>query len=211
MMLQGLIGRKLGMTQIFDDQGEVVPVTVIQAGPCVVVQKKTQETDGYSAVQLGLVEAKRTPKVTRPVEGHFKRAGVPPTKILREFSVIEEEGSEVEVGQNVFVQDVFRVDEKVHVSGLSKGRGFQGVIKRHGFSGGRATHGSMFHRGPGSVGQSASPSRVFPGVKMPGQMGNKRVTQRKLRVVQVDEEKHLLLVRGSVPGSIGNYVLITRS
>jgi large subunit ribosomal protein L3 len=209
MMVQGLIGKKLGMTQVFDDLGRVVPVTVIQAGPCVVVQKKTEATDGYSAVQLGLVETKRTPKVNKPTEGHFKRAGVPPTKVLREFQLLE--GEDVEVGQNVFVQDVFRVDEKVHVASLTKGRGFQGVIKRHGFSGGRATHGSMFHRAPGSVGQSASPSRVFAGVKMPGQMGNKRVTQRGLRVVRVDEEKNLLLVKGSIPGSTGNYVFITRS
>jgi large subunit ribosomal protein L3 len=210
-MVQGLIGKKVGMTQVFDEDGRVVPVTVIQAGPCVVVQRKTRERDGYDAVQLGFVEPKRTPKVNKPLEGHFQRAGVPPTRMMREFPIIEDAESELEIGSNILVKDVFHVNEQVHVSGRSIGRGFQGVIKRHGFSGGRATHGSMFHRAPGSIGQSASPSRVFAGMKSPGHMGNRRVTVRNLQVVQIDEENNLLLVKGSVPGSKGNYVFIKRA
>ncbi len=213
-MIEGLIGKKLGMTQIFDEQGNVIPVTVLQAGPCVIIQKKVSDKDRYQAVQLGLVEPDRkTPKVNKPQEGHFKRAGVPPTRILKEFEYREAEGDEapLEVGGQVLVGDVFQVGVKVDVAGKSIGRGFQGVIKRHGFHGGRATHGSMFHRAPGSIGQSASPSRVFPGMKAPGHMGDKNVKQRNLSIVKIDSEKHLLLVKGSVPGSRGRYVFITRS
>ncbi len=209
-MIQGLIGKKLGMTQVFDGDGNVVPVTVLQAGPCVIVQKKTAEKDGYQAVQLGLVEARKAPRVNRPLEGHFEKAQVPPTRLLKEFR-FEEGEEELEVGQQVLAKDVFQVNEKVDVSGRSIGRGFQGVVKRHGFRGGRATHGSMFHRAPGSIGASAHPSRVYPGMRGPGHMGDAKVKVLRLRVVQVDEEKNLLLVKGAVPGSRGGYVIITRS
>ncbi|MDA2937023.1 50S ribosomal protein L3 [Acidobacteria bacterium AH-259-A15] len=208
-MVEGLIGRKLGMTQVFDEEGRAIPVTVIQAGPCVVVQKTTSEKQGYSAVQLGLVGKKKS-RVNKPMEGHFKKAGLPPTRLIREFPFVETEEEKVNVGDQVLVQNVFRPNDLVDVSGRTIGRGFQGVIKRHGFHGGKATHGSMFHRAPGSIGASAYPSRVFPGKKGPGRMGNNRVTIRNLRVVQIDEENNLLLVKGAVPGSRGSYVVIRR-
>jgi large subunit ribosomal protein L3 len=209
-MVQGLIGKKMGMTQVFDSVGNAVPVTVLQAGPCVVVQKKTAEKEGYSALQLGFVDHKRKPRANKPMVGHFNRAEVPPVSHLKEFRYSEEDG-EVSVGDQVLVKDVFEVDTRVDVTGKTKGRGFQGVIKRHGFHGGRATHGSMFHRAPGSIGASAYPSRVFAGMKAPGRMGNSRVKIRNLRVVEIDQENNLLLVKGSVPGARGSYVLITRS
>lgn len=210
-MVEGLIGRKLGMTQIFDPDGNVIPVTVLQAGPCVVVQKKTPEKEGYSAVQLGFVESGRKIRANQPLEGHFKKAGVPPVKVLKEFRFEETEEDPVKVGDQVLVKSLFEANDLVHVTGRVKGRGFQGVIRRYGFHGGRATHGSMFHRAPGSIGAAAYPSRVFKGTKLPGRMGNNQVKTRYLKVVDVDEEKNLLLVKGSVPGSRGSYVYITRS
>ena len=209
-MIGGLIGKKVGMTQVFDENGRVIPVTVLEAGPCVVVQRKTSEKDGYESVQLGLVEQKRL-RANSPMAGHFKRAEVPPTRVLREFSYQETEEASLEVGAQVLVNDVFEQNDRVDVVGSGKGRGFQGVIKRHGFSGGKATHGSMFHRAPGSIGQSAYPARVFRGMKGPGRMGNKRVKVRNLEVVQIDQERNLMLVRGAVPGSRGNYVLILQA
>ncbi|HSR53853.1 MAG TPA: 50S ribosomal protein L3 [Acidobacteriota bacterium] len=210
-MINGLIGKKLGMTQIFDDKGNAVPVTVLQVGPCVVVQKKTADRDGYNAIQVGLVESgRRLPKANRPAEGHFKRAGVPPTRVLKEFTQVR--GSDpVEVGDTIVADDVFDVNEFVDVRGRTIGRGFQGVMKRHGHHGGRATHGSMFHRAPGSIGASAHPSRVYPGMKLPGRMGARNRTTLRLRVVKVDSDNNLLLVKGSVPGSKGGYVIIHRS
>ena len=209
-MVQGLIGRKLGMTQVFDEKGSAVPVTVIQAGPCVVVQKKTQQREGYSAVQLGLVEIKKN-RSNRPMEGHFRKAGVPVTRVVKEFNFMESEEQPMNVGDKILVQNVFATDDVVDVSGCSIGRGFQGVMKRHGFHGGQASHGSMFHRRPGSIGASAYPSRVFRGKKSPGRMGGKSVKIRNLRVVQVDEENNLLLVKGAVPGSRGGYLYVTRT
>ena len=210
-MIEGLIGKKLGMTQVFTDDGKAVPVTVILAGPCVVVQKKTplEGAEGYAAVQLGLVQPKA--KVNQPLAGHFKRAGIPPTPILREFSFSEDAEETVKVGDQVLVQDVFGVNDLVDVAGTTKGRGFQGVVKRHGFKGGRSTHGSMFHRAPGSIGASAFPSRVYPGMKAAGRMGNSRRKVRGLRVVDIDAENHLLLVKGSVPGARGGYLYITHA
>lgn len=208
-MVQGLIGKKLGMTQVFDQSGKAVPVTVLQAGPCVVVQKKTQDREGYNAVQLGLVEHGRKTRASKPLEGHFRRASVPPTARLKEFSFAEDEDL-IQVGAQLLVNDVFQVSDLVNVRGRVKGRGFQGVVKRHGFRGGRATHGSMFHRAPGSIGASAYPSRVLPGMKGAGHMGDNTVTARNLEVVEVDPENNLLLVKGSVPGSRGGYVIITR-
>ena len=208
-MVNGIIGKKLGMTQLFADDGTVTPVTVIKAGPCIVVQKKTVNTDGYDAVQLGLVEEKAPRKVNKPTEGHFKRAGVPPTRVLREVRVqASEEGTNV--GDKVLV-DIFNQNDLVEIIGRSKGRGFAGFIKRHGFGGGRATHGSMFHRAPGGIGASAYPSRVFKGTKMAGHMGNERKTIKNLRVVAVDADNNLLMIHGAVPGPNGAYVLIKKA
>jgi large subunit ribosomal protein L3 len=204
-MVEGLIGKKIGMTQTFDAEGNVIPVTVIKAGPCTVIQRKTEEKDGYAALQLGLVEEKGLKKPTKPAAGHFQKAGVPPTRVLREFRFSSP--SEIKEGDQVLV-DIFQAGEKVHVTGTSKGKGFQGVVKRHGFRGGRASHGSMFHRAPGSIGASSYPSRVLKGTRMGGHMGQDRITVRNLVVVETDKENHLLLVRGAVPGPRGTYVLI---
>jgi large subunit ribosomal protein L3 len=208
-MVNGIIGKKLGMTQLFAPDGSVTPVTVIKAGPCIVVQKKTVNTDGYDAVQLGLVEEKAPRKVNKPTEGHFKRAGVPPTRVLREVRLqASEDGTNV--GDKVLV-DIFNENDLVEIIGRSKGRGFAGFIKRHGFGGGRATHGSMFHRAPGGIGASAYPSRVIKGTKMAGHMGNEQKTVKNLRVVAIDTDKNLLMIHGAVPGPTGAYVLIKKS
>jgi len=209
-MVEGLIGKKLGMTQIFDEQGNCVPVTVIQAGPCVVVEKKTVEKHGYASVQLGFVETRKI-RVNKPVAGHFKKANVPPTRLLKEFRVLEGAENEPNVGDHLLVENVFEVGDTVDISGQSIGKGFQGVIKRHHFRGGASTHGSMFHRAPGSIGASAWPSRVFPGMKAAGHMGNEKVKVRHLRVVGIDAENRLLLVKGSIPGHRNGYVYVTLS
>lgn len=207
-MVNGIIGKKLGMTQIFAPDGTVTPVTVIKAGPCVVVQRKTVSTDGYEAVQLGLVEDKAPKRINKPMKGHFTKAGVPPTKILREFR-LEDATVEVNVGDKVLV-DQFTENDLVDVIGTSKGRGFAGFVKRHGFGGGRATHGSMFHRAPGSIGASAYPSRVIKGTRMAGHMGVERNTIRNLRIMRVNSEENLLLIKGAVPGPTGAVVLIKK-
>jgi len=207
-MVRGILGKKVGMTQIFDDDGKVVPVTVVEAGPCVVIQRRSTDKDGYEAVQLGLVELTPRRNAPKPIQGHFSKAGVPPTRLLAEVPV--DAADESKPGDAVLA-DIFDVDDRVHVVGRSKGRGFQGVIKRHGFGGGRATHGSMFHRAPGSIGRSAWPSRVFPGQGMPGQHGNKRVTVRNARVVKVDADRNLLFIKGGVPGSRNSYVQILKA
>jgi len=206
--MNGIVGKKIGMTQIYSEDGEAVPVTVLQAGPCVVVQRKTSETDGYDAVQVGWVEARAPRKVTKPRRGHFAKAGVDPTRKLVEFRCAADD--EAKPGDEVRVS-IFEVDEYVDVVGTSKGKGFQGVMKRHGFAGGRATHGSMFHRAPGSIGQSAYPSRVFPGMRATGQMGNKRITAKNLQVVRIDQDNNLLFVRGTVPGARNSVVQIQRA
>lgn len=207
MPVQGIIGRKVGMTQLYADDGRVIPVTVIQAGPCVVVQRKSRGKDGYSAVQLGFVEGRRVKRLARPMKGHFDKAGLPPCRVLREFRVAE--GAEVKVGDKVSVE-VFSPGDSVNIIGTSKGKGFQGVVKRHHFRGGPATHGSMFHRAPGSIGASAYPSRVLKGMRGAGHMGSERVTARNLTVVRVDAAKNLLVVKGAVPGAGGGYVVITK-
>jgi large subunit ribosomal protein L3 len=206
-MVRGILGKKVGMTQIFDDDGRAVPVTVVEAGPCIVVQRKSTESDGYEAVQLGLVESSPRRNAPKAIQGHFAEAGVPPTRHLGEVPVDAED--EAKPGDSVLA-DIFDPDEKVHVIGRSKGRGFQGVIKRHGFGGGRATHGSMFHRAPGSIGRSAWPSRVFPGQKMPGQTGNARVTVKNVTVVKVDTDRNLLFLKGGVPGARNSYIRIVK-
>jgi len=208
-MVDGLIGIKVGMTQVFDEDGAVIPVTVLKAGPCVVVQKKSRDKDGYDAVQLGLVEFIRPSRVKRPRAGHFKKAGVPPCRILREFEAESEEA--LKVGDQVLVNHVFNALDKVDVSGTSKGRGFAGLIKRHHFGGGAATHGSMFHRAPGSIGASAFPSRVLPGMRAAGHMGDEKVTIGNLVVVRIQEQENLLLVKGAVPGRTGGYVIIRKA
>ncbi len=209
-MVDGLIGIKVGMTQVFEENGTVTPVTVIKAGPCVVVQKKVKEKDGYDAVHLGLVEFVRPDRVNKPLAGRFEKAGVPPVRVLREFRF--EDGSDaIKPGDQILVNQVFQVRDNVDVVGTSKGRGFAGLVKRHHFRGGAATHGSMFHRAPGSIGASAFPSRVLPGMRAAGHMGNARVMVRKLQVVRIMDQENLLLVKGAVPGRNGGYVIIRKS
>ena len=208
-MLTGIIGKKVGMTQLFAQDGTVSPGTVIKAGPCVVVQAKTVETDGYQAVQVGLVED-RPARVRKPLAGHYKKAGVPPTRVRRELKVAK--GAEApKAGDQILVNTVFNNGDRVDVIGISRGKGFQGVIKRHNFRGGAATHGSMFHRAPGSIGASSFPSRVVKGMRAAGRMGGERVTTRNLKVVSVDAENNLLVVRGSVPGAPGGYVVVRKA
>jgi large subunit ribosomal protein L3 len=196
-MVKGILARKVGMTQVFDAKGDLVPVTVVQAGPCVVVERRTSERDGYEAVEIGLVEGKPPRKVTKAVAGQFAKAGVPPTRVMAEVDVAE--GSEVKPGDTVLC-DIFAADEVIRVVGTSKGKGFQGAMKRHNFRGGGAAHGSMFHRAPGSIGPSAYPSRVFPGTRMAGRMGVDRVTLKRVKVVKVDLERNLVFLKGAVPG-----------
>lgn len=206
-MVEGLIGKKIGMTQSFNDAGDAVPVTVIKAGPCAVIQIKSDEKDGYSALQMGLIEEKAPKKVTKPLMGHLKKAEGPPAKILREFQYDNQ--SEVKEGDQFFV-DIFQVGEKVDIVGTSIGKGFAGVVKRWGFKGGKGSHGSMFHRAPGSVGASAFPSRVMKGKRLPGRLGHERVTVKNLKVIQADKENNLLVVKGAVPGAKGGYLLIRK-
>lgn len=208
MAVEGIIGRKVGMTQVYAEDGRAFPVTVIQAGPCVVVQRKSRQKDGYSAVQLGLVEARKVKKVTKAMKGHFEKAGLPPCRVLREFRVAE--GAELKVGDKVSVEQ-FAAGDAVQVTGVSRGHGFQGVVKRHHFRGGAATHGSMFHRAPGSIGASAFPSRVLKGMRAGGHMGSERVTVKSVHVVRVDASNNLLIVRGSVPGVGGSIVVIRKN
>ena len=208
-MLTGIIGRKVGMTQLFAQDGTVVPGTVIKAGPCVVVQMKTAANEGYEAVQLGLVE-ERPARVARPLAGHYKKAGVPPTRVRREVKLVAG-GEPPKPGDQVLVNAVFTDGDRVDVVGVSRGKGFQGVVKRHHFRGGRATHGSMFHRAPGSIGASSYPSRVVKGMRAAGRMGGDSVTTRNLKVVRIDAENNLIVVRGSVPGAPGNYVVIRKA
>ena len=207
-MVTGIIGRKVGMTQVFDPDGVVHPATVIKAGPCVVVQAKTATTDGYEAVQLGLVED--TPaKVGKPLAGHYKKAGVPPTRARREVKVAPG-GDGLKAGDQVLVS-IFASGDRVDVVATSRGKGFQGVVRRHHFAGGAATHGSMFHRAPGSIGASSYPSRVIKGMKAAGRMGADRVTVRNLKVLRVDPDNHLLIVQGGIPGAPEGYVLVRKA
>ena len=208
-MLKAILGKKLGMTQIFAENGDVVPVTVLKAGPCVVIQRKTAAKDGYDAAQIGLVEVPPPRRVTKPREGHFKSAGANPARFLREVRLDEESG-DVKVGDKVLV-DIFAPNDTVDVIGTSKGRGFAGFHKRHHFGGGGAAHGSMFHRAPGSIGSSSYPSRVFKGMRAAGHMGVNQVTVRNLRVVRVLEGDNAILVQGSVPGPDGGYVLVRKA
>ncbi len=206
-MINGILGRKIGMTQVFEADGTAVSVTVVEAGPCLVVQRKTQEKDGYDAVQLGLVGKVSPRRLTKATRGHFEKAGVPPTPTIGEVRC--DAADPFAPGDKVLC-DIFQATEHVDVIGVSKGKGFQGVMKRHGFSGGAATHGSMFHRLPGSIGPSAYPSRVYPGTRSSGRMGGKRSTMKNLTVVRVDAENHLLYIRGAVPGARNSLVKIVK-
>lgn len=207
-MTNGIIGRKVGMTQIFDADGTVHPATVIKVGPCVVVQAKSTQSDGYEAVQLGLVE-EAPAKVGKPIAGHYKKAGIPPTRIRREVRLVA--GSEpLKPGDQVLVS-MFADGERVDVIGTGRGKGFQGVMRRHHFGGGAATHGSMFHRAPGSIGASSYPSRVVKGMRAAGRMGGGRATIRNLKVLRVDADNHLLVVEGGIPGAPTGYVVVRRA
>lgn len=204
-MMKSILGKKVGMTQIFDEDGQVIPVTLIEAGPCYVIQKKTPEKDGYNAVQLGFGEVKEK-KLNQPELGHLKKADVPPLRYLREFRVSDHE--DLEVGQ-LIKADIFEVGDLVDVAGTSKGKGFAGVVKRHGFAGGIKTHGqSDRHRAPGSIGAGTTPGRVFKGSRMAGRMGGERVTISNLEVMIVDPERNLLAVKGSIPGAKNGLVLV---
>jgi large subunit ribosomal protein L3 len=208
-MVSGLIGKKLGMTQIFREDGVMVPCTVIQAGPCVVVQKKSAAKEGYDSVQLGMEEFVKPKRVNQPMAGHYRKAGVEPGRKLREFKLVA--GTDVAVGQRFTVEDVFKPRDKVDVIATSIGRGWQGFVKRHHFRGGEGSHGSMFHRAPGSIGASSFPSRVFKGQRMAGQMGNAQITVRNLEVLEIDGEDQLLVLKGSIPGPENGYVEVRRA
>lgn len=200
--MKGILGKKIGMTQVFEADGRMVPVTVIEAGPAKVIQKKEIDIDGYEALQVGFDQKKKEKNVTKPMLGHFKKASLPAFRFLKELRM---EG--LNAGDTITV-DIFSKGEKVSIIGTSKGKGFQGVIKRHNFSGGPASHGSMFKRAPGSIGQSASPSRVFKNRKMPGHMGSEKVTVKNIEVFDVRKDQNLILVKGAVPGANGGYVII---
>jgi large subunit ribosomal protein L3 len=208
-MSPGILGKKIGMTQIFRPDGQVVPVTLLKAGPCMVVQRKTPATDGYDAVQLGLLEFVKPARINKPSTGHLKKAGVEGAKFIREFKLNGGNG-DLKAGDKVLV-DQFKPKDMVDVVGISKGRGFAGVVKRHHFRGGEGSHGSMFHRAPGSIGASSYPSRVVPGMRMGGHMGHAQVTVRNLEVIDVDTEDNVLAVKGAVPGPNGGYVLVRRA
>jgi large subunit ribosomal protein L3 len=207
-MVTGIIGRKVGMTQIFDADGTVHPATVIKAGPCVVVQSKSAQTDGYEAVQLAFVE-ETVPKANKPTTGHFKKANIPPTRVRREVRIASG-GDPLKTGDQVLVS-IFANGERVDVVGEGRGKGFQGVVKRHHFAGGAATHGSMFHRAPGSIGASSFPSRVVKGMRAAGRMGGGRVTIHNLKVLRVDPENHLLILEGGIPGAPSGYVIVRKA
>src|SRR5579872_4045047 len=209
MAVNGILGIKLGMTQVFAEDGASIPCTVLQAGPCVVVDRRTKDKHGYDAVQLGLVEFIKPQRVNKAMTGHFKKAGAAPLKLLREVR-LEESSDEAKVGDRVLV-DGFAEGELVDVTGVSKGKGFAGGVKRWHYAGGDATHGSMFHRAPGGIGASSFPSRVWKGQHFPGHMGNERVTSKNLRVVKIDTDENLLLVRGAVPGPAGSYIFINKA
>jgi len=208
-MSPGILGKKIGMTQVFRADGQVVPVTLLKAGPCMVVQRKTPTTDGYDAVQLGLLEFVKPARLNKAQTGHLKKAGVEGAKFVREFR-LRPGDNDFKPGDKVLV-DEFKPNEKVDVIGVSKGRGFAGVVRRHHFRGGEGSHGSMFHRAPGSIGASSFPSRVLPGMRMGGHMGDEQVTVRNLEIVDVDTEDNVLVVKGAVPGPNGAYVLVRRS
>jgi large subunit ribosomal protein L3 len=208
-MSPGILGKKIGMTQVFRPDGQAVPVTLLKAGPCLVVQRKTPSIDGYDAVQLGFVEFIKAARINKPLTGHLKKAGVEGARFVRELRMRPGD-DDLKPGDKVLI-DQFKPNDKVDVIGVSKGRGFAGLVKRHHFRGGAATHGSMFHRAPGSIGASSFPSRVLPGMRMAGHMGDARVTVRNLEIIDVDTEDNVLVVKGAVPGPNGGYVVVRRA
>ena len=208
-MSPGILGKKIGMSQVFREDGQAVPVTLLKAGPCMVVQRKTPTADGYDAVQLGLVEFIKPRRINKPATGHLKKAGAEGARFMREFH-LRPGDDDFKAGDQVLV-DQFKPKDKVDVIGISKGRGFAGVVKRHHFRGGEGSHGSMFHRAPGSIGASSYPSRVLPGMRMGGHMGHDRVTVRNLEIIDVDTEDNVLVVKGAVPGPNGGYVVVRRA
>jgi large subunit ribosomal protein L3 len=209
MGVNGILGIKLGMMQYFGEDGASVPCTILQAGPCVVVQRRTADKDGYEAVQLGLVEFIKPQRVTKALTGHFKKAGVAPMRYLGEFRLPDSK-DETKAGDRVLV-DQFKAGEFVDVTGVSKGKGFAGGVKRWHYRGGEGSHGSMFHRAPGGIGASSFPSRVWKGQHFPGHMGNERKTSKNLKVVKIDADENLILVRGAVPGPAGSYIFIRKA
>jgi len=200
--MKGILGKKIGMTQVFAEDGRVIPATVVEAGPCRVVQVKETERDGYDAIQLGFEDIRKEKNVTKPMLGHFKKASIPPYRFLREIRM-----KGLKVGDTITV-DIFNKGDRVSITGVSKGKGFQGVVKRFHYHGGPASHGSMFHRAPGSIGSSSFPSRVWKGKGLPGHMGNERVTTKNIEVIDVRKEQNLLVVKGAVPGATGSYLII---
>jgi large subunit ribosomal protein L3 len=208
-MSPGILGKKIGMTQVFRPDGQVVPVTLVKAGPCVVVQRKTPATDGYDAVQLGFMEYVKASRINKPETGHLKKAAAEGVRFLKELR-LSPGSSDLKAGDRVLASD-FKPNEKLDVIGVSKGRGFASVIKRHNFRGGPGGHGSMFGRAPGSIGGSSFPSRVFPGMRMAGHMGTDQVTVRNLEIVQIDADENVIAIKGAVPGPNGSYVLLRRS
>ena len=208
-MSPGILGKKIGMSQVFREDGQAVPVTLLKAGPCMVVQRKTPTADGYDAVQLGLVEFIKPRRINKPATGHLKKAGAEGARFMREFH-LRPGDDDFKAGDQVLV-DQFKPKDMVDVIGISKGRGFAGVVKRHHFRGGEGSHGSMFHRAPGSIGASSYPSRVLPGMRMGGHMGHERVTVRNLEIIDVDTQDNVLVVKGAVPGPNGGYVVVRRA
>lgn len=206
-MINGIIGEKLGMTQIFLEDGSIVAVTVIEAGPCAVVQIKRKDKHGYDAVQLSFREIKKIQRVNKPDMGQFKKANLPPARYLREVSA---DIGDVQVGQTIYA-DIFKKGDKIDVTGVSIGKGFAGVMKRHNFKGGPETHGSMFHRAPGSIGSSSYPSRVWKNKKLPGHMGMEQKTIQRLEIVDVRKEENLILIKGAVPGCKGRLVMLKKA
>ena len=209
-MSPGILGKKIGMTQVFRPDGQAVPVTLLKTGPCTVVQRKTVISDGYDAVQLGLLEFAKPARLNKPETGHLKKGGAEGVKFLREFRLGSGQNADLKAGDQVLAGD-FKVTDKVDVSGVSKGRGFAGVVRRHHFRGGEGSHGSMFHRAPGSIGSSSFPSRVFPGMRMGGHLGDERVTVRNLEIIEVVAEENLLVIKGAIPGPNGGYVVVKRA
>ncbi|MEK7238217.1 MAG: 50S ribosomal protein L3 [Nitrospirota bacterium] len=204
--MKGIFGKKIGMTQVFLQNGYLIPVTVIEVGPCKVVQLKTAEKDGYTAVQIGFDEIKKEKNVPKGRLGHFKKVSLPPYRFLKEVKL---DGLDVAVGNDITV-DIFNKGDKVSVTGISKGKGFQGVMKRHNYSGGPGSHGSMFNRAPGSIGSSSYPSRVWKNKGLPGHMGSEKTTTKNIEVVDIKKEQNLLLVKGAVPGANGGYLIIRK-
>ena len=208
-MSPGILGKKIGMTQVFRPDGQVVPVTVLKAGPCVVTQRKTPASDGYDAIQIGLVEFVKPQRINKPLTGHLKKAGADGARHIKELK-LRQGDNDFKPGDRILAEE-FKPKEKVDIIGVSKGKGFAGFVKRHHFRGGDASHGSMFHRAPGSIGASSFPSRVFPGMRGAGHMGTDRVTVRNLEIVSVDTDENVIMVKGAVPGPNGGYVLVRRA